>query len=98
MHKNRYYDSLGLYITATQLRFYLNDPSGFQSFRHYDEDFKHYFNECRTYNLISDLSIKDPNCAKFFWDESLEDIVIEFPSNGRVVKILNYLHADEEVL
>tara|TARA_Y100000296_G_C5109788_1_gene224535 strand:+ start:610 stop:945 length:336 start_codon:yes stop_codon:yes gene_type:complete len=80
-----------LYITGTQLRFYLNESKNRKSFQTLDLNFRHFLQECQIYNFISDLMKEDSECAKMYWDEALEEIVFTFPPKGDVAERIRKL-------
>ena len=81
-----YYDDSGCYITAPQLRFFINRPGGSSKFISGMDEFVDYFHTCRTYNLISDLMTEDPDCATMYWDPKLKTPVFSFPVHGKVAR------------
>lgn len=81
-------DLNGLYITAAQMQFFLNRPSGDKKFIEGDAEFFQYFYKCAIYNIIWDLQDKDPSCASFYWNEENETIAVKFPNDGTVMKEL----------
>jgi len=85
-HDPIYYDDSGCYITAPQLRFFLNRPGGRSKFINGMDEFIEYFHTCRTYNLISDLLEEDPECACMYWDSKLKSPVFSFSVKGKVAQ------------
>mgnify|MGYP003111364839 CR=1 FL=1 len=94
-------DLNGLYITAAQMKFFLNRRHGSEAFLKGTSEFFEYFYKCAVYNIVWDLAEKDPACATFFWDVESDSIGLKFPSNGKVIKELKkkkvkYFFEDEE--
>jgi len=85
-HDPIYVDMSGCYITAAQLRFFLNREGGRQSFISGSSEFKDYFEGCKVYNLVSDMMLRDPECASMYWDEKMRSPVFTFPVNGKVAR------------
>ena len=81
----------GTYITASQLRFYLNRPDGPSNIKKVDEDFIRYLQLCRIYNLISDMIENDPDCGYLYWDNRKECVSFAFPPHGEVNTTLKAL-------
>jgi len=81
-----YVDKSGCYVTAAQLRFFLNRDGGRQSFISGSQEFKDYFEGCKVYNLVSDMMLRDPRCASMYWDEKMGSPVFTFPVNGEVAR------------
>jgi len=84
-----YFDEKGGYITESQLRFFINRIAGRHQFMSGGKEFAEYFVTCRTYNIISDLMRKDPDCASMYWDEKREMPAFSFPVGGKVIKKFN---------
>tara|TARA_R110000824_G_scaffold128983_3_gene290130 strand:- start:2410 stop:2736 length:327 start_codon:yes stop_codon:yes gene_type:complete len=78
-------DLNGFYITATQLKFFLNRPSGEEQFMTGKDEFTEYFFKCAVYNVVLDMLDKDPNCAYLYWDDNEETVGIKFPLYGSVM-------------
>jgi len=79
-------DLNGLYITAAQMRFFLNRRSGGKKFMEGNPEFFKYFYRCAVYNVIWDLTELDPSCATYYWDEGEGSMAIKFPPKGRVME------------
>ena len=79
-----YSDGSGCYITAPQLRFFINRKDGRDKFINGSREFRDYFHSCKTYNLISDLMEGDSTCGKMYWDEEFGTVVFAFPVGGLV--------------
>ena len=84
-------DEDGLYITAGQMRYWLNRKEGRDfckstASRHPTStfDFFRYYDSCRTYNLVSDLMEEEPDCAFLYWDAEKEAPAFSFPTSGTV--------------
>jgi len=84
-------DIFGLYITAQQMQHYLMRPEGEENFEKGTLDFFKYFNYCRVYNLLYDISEDSPKDAQMYWDSELETIAFRYPKRGKVDKHLNKL-------
>ena len=85
-HDPIYYDESGCYITAPQLRFFINRDGGRSKFINGSTEFREYFRSCKTYNLISDMMDEDATCGKMYWDEDFNTVVFSFPVGGVVAK------------
>ena len=85
-HDPIYTDKSGCYITAPQLRFFINGEGGRSQFINGSKEFLTYFHSCKTYNLISDLMIEDATCGKMYWDEGFGTVVFSFPVHGLVAQ------------
>tara|TARA_R100000008_G_C3463999_1_gene105607 strand:- start:237 stop:557 length:321 start_codon:yes stop_codon:yes gene_type:complete len=81
-------DLNGLYITAAQMQFFLNRPSGEKKFVDGSDEFFDYFYKCAIYNIIWDQLDKDPACASIYWNEEEENLAVKFPKDGSVAKEL----------
>lgn len=77
-------DDYGLYVTAGQMQFFLNQPQGEKKFETGHEDFRSYYNNCAIYNLVYDMTDIDPDCASIYWDEKTESVAVAFPVVGKV--------------
>jgi hypothetical protein len=84
-------DEDGLYITVSQMRFWLNSKIGRKLFKEASPKFFSYYNSCRTYNLISDMIKEDPECAYLYWDSKLNVPAFSFPVSGIVSQRFNEL-------
>ena len=87
-------DLNGLYITAAQMRFFLNRRNGEKHFIEGNSSFFEYFYKCAVYNIVWDLLEEDPACATLYWDEHLETVAVKFPMNGKVIKELKEKKVD----
>lgn len=81
-------DVFGLYITAQQMQHYLMRPEGEENFEKGTLDFFKYFNYCRVYNLLYDISEDSPDDAQMYWDHELETVAFRYPKKGKVDKHL----------
>jgi len=90
-------DEDGLYITVSQMRFWLNSKRGRRLFRSGSSQFLKYYHSCRTYNLISDMLEEDPKCAKLFWDTRKGAPGFTFPIKGKVADRFYELGLVEEI-
>lgn len=82
-------DEDGLFMTLAQFQFFLNRSNGEKLFREKDYEFIKYYNQCRIYNLIYDLSDEDEESAQFYWDHENENLGVLFPKNGKVDNALD---------
>lgn len=89
-------DEAGFYITVAQMQFFLNREDGQQKFEEGSEEFSRYYLNCCMYNSIYDLTEKDPDCAKIYWDDNMGCVSVTFPMNGVVSDRLAFLNQDEE--
>tara|TARA_Y100000310_G_C20345850_1_gene651986 strand:- start:190 stop:585 length:396 start_codon:yes stop_codon:yes gene_type:complete len=89
-----YLDDDYLYITESQLRFYMNgldEPvrlSEILSDGMVSKEFMDYYEKCVAYNLIWDLSEKFPKSSTMYWDEGSKEFKIVFPKSGMVARCL----------
>ena len=81
-------DESGLYITAAQMRFFLNRKNGKKKFKTGDSEFISYYKNCCLYNLVYDMMDLHPGCAKMYWDEANQCVALAFPMRGRVAVAL----------
>jgi len=79
-------DDDGLYITIGQMQYWLNRKGGKKQFKSGSSEFFKYYNSCRTYNLISELMVDDPECAFMYWDNKREAPAFSFPVSGTVAE------------
>lgn len=77
-------DNYGLYITAQQMQHYLTRPEGEDNFHNGSIDFFRYFNYCRVYNLLYDISEETPEEAQMYWDDELDTIAFKYKKKGKV--------------
>ena len=77
------------YITAAQMKFFLNRDFGLEKFKCRDAEFVDYYSLCRIYNLVSDIMEKDEDAAIMYWDEKKEVVSMGFPTDGVVAKALS---------
>jgi len=80
------FDDEGLYITKSQMKFWMNDKRNRSLFKKGSKRFLKYYSSCRTYNLVSDMLDEDPNCAFLYWDPKTGAPAFSFPVNGIVAK------------
>lgn len=66
-------------------------PEGEANFERATPDFFKYFNYCRVYNLLYDISEESPKDAQMYWDSELETIAFCYPKRGKVDKHLSKL-------
>ena len=81
-------DIFGLYITSQQMQHYLMRPEGEENFEKGTLDFFKYFNYCRVYNLLYDISEDTPEDAQMYWDHELDTVAFRYPKRGKVDKQL----------
>lgn len=82
-------DSNGLYITETQMLFWINQKDGEKSYTEGDPEFLDYYKNCCMYNLIYDMMEEDASCASMYWDAKKEEVALAFPMEGKVSKKLS---------
>jgi NAD-dependent DNA ligase len=85
-------DSKGLYITAAQLTFYLNDKINAKDYESGSANFISYYNNCKVYNYIFDKMIEDSDCAQMYWDPKKESVAISFPVGGQLSESLKNIY------
>ena len=90
MH-NKIYDLDGSYITATQIKFFLNRDKGRMKFMRADNEFLKYLKVCKTYNLVSDLLEQYPKDGFFYWDDEKGCVSFTFTSEGTISTLLDHL-------
>lgn len=81
-------DENGLYVTVSQMGFYMNRPRKKLEFNAKDTEFLNYYKNCCLYNLVYDMMEEDSTCAKMYWDSDHECVSLTFPVNGEVAKAL----------
>lgn len=91
----------GTYITAAQMRFFLNRKNGFELYEKRSDTFAEYYDICRVYNLISHIMEEDQDAAILYWDEDSESISMAFPENGEAEQALakikpHYIEDEDE--
>jgi hypothetical protein len=86
-------DDSGLYITAAQMKFFLNRINGKEKFRSGDSEFINYYKNCCLYNLVYDMMEDNAACAKMYWDESTKSVALSFPIRGKVAQVLTEVAA-----
>ena len=69
----------GTYITAAQMRFFLNRENGLKLYEDKSDTFIEYYDICRVYNLVSDIMKKDETAAILYWDEKQASVSMAFP-------------------
>ena len=79
----------GTYITAAQMRFFLNRKGGLKLYEERSDVFAEYYDICRVYNLISRIMKEDQDAAILYWDENSESISMAFPANGEAEEALS---------
>ena len=82
------FDENGMYITAGQMQFFLNQRGGQKKFASGSDEFFRYYYKCGVYNLIWDMMEMDPDCATMYWDEDSDSVAYKFPPNGEVAQEL----------
>lgn len=80
------FDDDGLYITKSQMKFWLNNKKNRKLLKKGSSRFLKYYSSCRTYNLVSDMLEDDPECAFLYWDEKKGVPAFSFPVNGIVAQ------------
>tara|TARA_R110000824_G_scaffold44937_4_gene130375 strand:- start:1016 stop:1384 length:369 start_codon:yes stop_codon:yes gene_type:complete len=91
----------GTYITAAQMRFFLNRENGLKLYEDKSDTFIEYYDICRVYNLVSDIMKKDETAAILYWDEKQASVSMAFPDEGKAARALDkikphYQGSDEE--
>ena len=79
----------GTYITAAQMRFFLNRKDGIKLYENRSDAFVEYYDICRVYNLISDIMKKDEDAAILYWDEKEASVSMAFPDEGKAARALD---------
>ena len=79
----------GTYVTANQIKFFLNKRNALASIKNKSEDFSDYITFCRFYNYFWDVTDISPDEGFMFWDDESETIAFQFPANGKVSKYLS---------
>ena len=78
----------GTYITAAQMKFFLNREDGADLYDDHSDIFTEYYDICRVYNLVSEIMEQDKLAAIIYWDEGIEAVSMAFPAHGKVSKAL----------
>ena len=90
----------GTYITAAQMKFFLNRKKGAELYKSRSDIFTEYYDICRVYNLISSIMEEDEDAAILYWDEDSGSVSMAFPSHGvaekALAKIKPHYTEDEE--
>jgi len=81
----------GTYITAAQMRFFLNRKDGMDLYENRSDTFVEYYDICRVYNLISDIMKKDEDAAILYWDEKEASVSMAFPDEGKAARALDMI-------
>ena len=89
-------DESGFYITIGQMQFFLNRRNGAKKLHDNDEEFAQYYMNCCMYNCVYDMTERDPDCAKVYWDSDNECVAVTYPVNGRVARELASLSQDDD--
>ena len=79
----------GTYITAAQMKFFLNRKNGIDMYEKKSRSFVEYYDICRVYNLISGIMEKDESAAKLYWNEEEGSVSIAFPDEGKAARALD---------
>jgi len=81
-------DEYGLYITISQMEFFLNRKHGEELVNNASPEFMKYYKNCCLYNLVYDMMEEDSECGKMYWDHETESVAMAFPMDGKVAKAL----------
>tara|TARA_R110000824_G_scaffold185608_2_gene366577 strand:- start:2592 stop:2966 length:375 start_codon:yes stop_codon:yes gene_type:complete len=79
----------GTYITAAQMKFFLNRKNGPRLYEKRSDVFVEYYDICRVYNLISDILKTDEEAAIIYWDEAIDSLAMAFPDEGVAAQALD---------
>tara|TARA_R110002051_G_scaffold309096_1_gene381508 strand:- start:401 stop:703 length:303 start_codon:yes stop_codon:yes gene_type:complete len=79
----------GAYVTATQIKFFLNKKNAITQIKNKTSEFSEYIDFCKFYNFFWDITTHDPNQGFMFWDHEAETIAFQFPAKGKVAKYLS---------
>ena len=79
----------GTYITAAQMRFFLNREDGIKLYEDKSDIFTEYYDICRVYNLISNIMKEDKDAAILYWDEKAASVSMAFPDEGKAATALD---------
>tara|TARA_R110000744_G_scaffold58009_1_gene121271 strand:+ start:120 stop:437 length:318 start_codon:yes stop_codon:yes gene_type:complete len=90
-------DEDGLYITLSQMQFWLNDRGNRKLFREANAKFFKFYDACRAYNMISDMIVEDVDCAYLYWDEKRGVPAFSFPVKGSVTEAFIELGLLEDI-
>ena len=82
------WDKKGNYVTAAQLKFFLNCRNSYSKVQSLHPDFTEFLDFCRFYNFLWDKMEENPDSADMYWDPESESIAFSFPKNGEVAKYL----------
>lgn len=75
-------------MTTAQLQFFMNRRNGDKMIKDKTEEFIKYFNQCRIYNLLYEMTDEDEDAAHFYWDDENESVGVMFSKNGKAAKAL----------
>lgn len=84
-------DENGLYITMSQVNFFVNDVPAYIEEPLDSPEFLAYYDKCVFYNLCYDMMEKDPSSGIMYWDDVKETFMVAFPPNGLIAKRLDEL-------
>lgn len=82
-----------LYITESQLQFFLNRRKGEEKFRTRHPEFVSYYKNCCLYNVVYDMMEANEKWARMYWDENTQSVAVAFPIRGRVAMALSEVAA-----
>lgn len=78
----------GTYVTAAQIKFFLNKKNAIKQIKNKASEFSEYIDFCKFYNFFWDITTFDPRQGFMFWDHEAETIAFQFPAIGKVAKYL----------
>jgi hypothetical protein len=77
-------DETGLYVTEAQLNFFFNRPNGEVKFEYNVPEYQDWDIMCKIYNLVYDMSEKDPSLGHIYWDHIDQCVAFYFPKDGKI--------------
>ena len=78
----------GAYVTAAQVKFYLNKRNAANQIKNKSTEFSEYIEFCKFYNFFWDETEINPAEGYMFWDHESETIAFQFPRKGKIAKYL----------
>jgi len=79
----------GLYLTTSQLQFFLNRKNGHECIKNSSPQFKDYYQKCLIYNFVWDLIETEPDVGQLCWDHKSESVILKFPCDGKMMTELS---------
>ena len=78
----------GTYVTAAQIRFFLNKKNAIEEIKSKSDAFAEFISFCKFYNYFWDVTEVFSDEGFMFWDHESETIAFQFPVRGKISKYL----------